>query len=95
MSVNAWRFLDGSKEGQVERIRYQDKPNNELQIILNGVLMLPVGYPLTAISSDGEYTFIQQNLEPIRHDFAYGKSFIFKNKNLVAVVDEMMKLGVF
>lgn len=94
MSVNAWRFLDGSKEGQVERIRYQDKPNNELQIILNGVLMLPVGYPLTAISSDGEYTFIQQNLEPIRHDFAYGKSFIFKNKNLVAVLDEMMKLAV-
>ena len=94
MLNNAWRLTGELKENQVERIIYQDKPNNEVQVILNGVVMLPMGYPLTALSPDGEYTLIQQNLEPIRHDFAIGKSFIFKNKNVGALLDEMMKLAV-
>ena len=93
MVNNCWRLLDTDTE-KVEVIRYQDKINNEFQIILNGVLMMPLGYPLTAISPDGEYTIVQQNLEPIRDTFAIGKSFIFKNKNMVAVLDKMMQLGV-
>jgi len=93
---NKWS-LYGSKLGKdrVEVIRYQDKPHNEFQLIFNGVPMLPIGFPLTEISPDGEYTIVQQNLEPIRHNFAIGKSFIFKNKNLIAILDEMMKMGVF
>ncbi len=89
-----WRLFSDTKKNQVEVIKYQDKPNNEFQIILNGVLMLPLGFPLTEINGDGEYTIIQQNLEPIQHDFAYGKSFVFKNKNIVSVLDEMMRLAV-
>ena len=92
MIENNWRLLEYPEE-TVEIIRYEDKINNEFQIIINGILMLPVGYPLTEISPDG-YTIIQQNSEPIRPDFAIGKSFIFKNKNLVAVLDQMMKLAV-
>ena len=92
--TGTFRFSQELEEGEVEIVKYQDKPSNELQIIVNGILMLPVGYPLTSISPDGEYTVAQQNLEPIRHDFAYGKSFIFKNKNLVILLDEMMKLAV-
>ena len=92
MVSNTWRLLE-NEEGEVEVIRYQNKPANEFQIVLNGVPMLPLGFPLTEICKDG-YTIVQQNLEPIRHDFAYGKSFIFKNKNLVAVLDMMMKLAV-
>lgn len=91
---DAWRLTSQVEQDQVEIIKYQDKWNNEFQILLNGVPMLPMGYPLTAISPDGEYTISQQNLEPIRHNFAIGKSFVFKNKNLVAILDEMMKLGV-
>ena len=94
MIGNAWRLLDGSKKGKVEVIKYQDKPNNEFQIILNGVLMIPIGYPLSEVSPGGEYTITQQNLEPIRYNFALGKSFIFKNKNLVALMDTMLKLAV-
>lgn len=92
MQNNAWRLTDDLGEDEVEVIKYQDKPNQEFQIILNGVLMLPMGYPFPW--KHGEYSIVQQNLEPIRHDFAYGKSFIFKNKNLVAILDEMMKLAV-
>ena len=93
MASGQWRMM-GTQEGKVEVVKYQDKPNNEFQILLNGVPMLPMGYPLTAISPDGEYTLVQQNLEPIRHNFAYGKSFIFRNKNIVAILDQMMKLAV-
>lgn len=92
MDENNWRLTDSGGKDQVEVIKYQDKPNNEFQIILNGVPMLPMGYPFPW--GHGEYSIVQQNLEPIRHDFAYGKSFIFKNKNLVAILDEMMKLAV-
>lgn len=94
MVENAWRLFNDTKKDQVEVIKWQCKISNEFQIILNGVPMLPLGFPLTEINGDGEYTIIQQNLEPIQHNFAYGKSFIFKNKNLVAVLDEMMRLGV-
>ena len=82
---SAWRLATDAEVDKVEVIKYQDKVNNEFQIILNGVPMLPMGYPLTEIAPDGEYTITQQNLEPIRDTFAIGKSFIFKNKNLVAV----------
>jgi len=92
MINNSWRLTGDADKNQVEVIKYQDKPNNEFQIILNGVLMLPMGYPFPW--GHGEYSIVQQNLEPIRFDFAYGKSFIFKNKNLVAIFDEMMKLAV-
>ena len=88
------RYLDGSwtllehPDGDVEIIRYQDKVHNEFQIIINGIPMLPIGYPLPW---GCRYNIEQQNLEPIRQDFAYGKSFIFKNKNTVALLDEMLR----
>ena len=87
-----WKLFDESEtKDKVEVVKYQNVPANEFQIILNGIPMLPVGYPLPW----GQfYSIDQQNLEPIREDFAYGKSFIFKNKNLVSILDEMMKLAV-
>jgi hypothetical protein len=94
VGTDNWQLTNELGKGQVEVIKFQDKPHNEFQILLNGVPMLPLGFPLTEIAKDGEYTIAQQNLEPIRHDFAYGKSFIFKNKNIVAVLDMMMKLAV-
>jgi hypothetical protein len=93
MANNNWRLTE-TADNEVERIIYQDKLNNEIQVILNGVLMLPMGYPLTKFSPDGEYTITQQNLEPINHEFSRGKSFIFKNKNILAILDELMKLAV-
>ena len=95
MTSGSWSLL-GAEDAKetVQKIVYQCKQDNEIQIILNGIPMLPMGYPLTAVSPDGEYTFVQQNLEPIKHNFALGKSFIFNNKNIVAVLDMMMKLAV-
>ena len=94
MISNVWRLLSGYINGTAEKIVYQNKPDNEFQVILNGVPMLPLGFPLTEIVKTGEYSIVQQNLEPIRYDFSYGKSFVFKNKNMVAVLDEMTRLAV-
>lgn len=79
---------------QVEIIRYEDKWNNEYQIFVNGVMMLPVGYPLTEISPSGEYSVAAQVLEPISADFFFGKSMPAKMKNDVFLLDEMTRMAV-
>ncbi len=86
-----WRLLE-AKNQQVEIIRYQDKWGNEFAVLLNGVLMTPVGLPLPYGLDD--YTLTQQNLEPIHAKFAYGKSLISRIKNKVAILDEFMRLGI-
>ena len=86
-----WRLLD-QNEDMVEIIRYQDKWNNEFAILINGVMMTPVGLPLPWGYED--YNIGQQNLEPIHTKFAYGKSLVFKIRNKVALLDEMQKLSV-
>lgn len=77
----------------VEIIKYQDKFNNELMITLNGVMMLPVGFPLQAVSPSGEYTIAQSNVEDLAF-FAYGKSIPAKTKVPQQVLDEYIKLIV-
>lgn len=93
-NLGGWRLTSDLSKDQVEIIKYQDKPNNEFQILLNGIPMLPPGYPLSDVLGHDEYSIVQQNFEPIRHNFSYGKSFIFDNKNLVILLDEMLKLAV-
>jgi hypothetical protein len=87
----SWSLLDIEGE-QVEIIRYQDKWNNEFALLLNGVLMTPVGLPFPWGYED--YNIAQQNLEPIHAKFAYGKSLVARTKNKVALLDEMMKLAI-
>lgn len=91
MSQNAWRLLD-TGEGLAEIIKYQDKENNEYQIIINGIPLLPLGFPFPW-GWQG-YNITQQHGRPIRHNFAYGKSFTFENKNPVQLLDEMMRLAL-
>lgn len=86
-----WRLIQG-KENYVEILRYQDKWNNEFAVVINGVLMTPVGLPLPWGYED--YNIVQQNLEPIHVKFAYGKSLVSRIRNKVALLDEMMRLAV-
>lgn len=86
--------LDEIENEMVEIIKYQDKWNNEYMIIINGVMMLPVGFPLTAISPSGEYTIVKGVAEPISEFFPYGKSSPAKSKTDQAVLDEMLRLMV-
>lgn len=86
-----WRLLE-NRDDQVEVLRYQDKWNNEFAVLLNGVLMTPVGMPLPWGYED--YNIAQQNLEPIHSKFAYGKSLVARVRNKVALLDELMRLEV-
>ena len=90
-SLINWRLLEEEKD-MVEIVRYQDKWNNEYAILVNGVLMTPVGLPMPW--GYDEYNIAQQNLEPIHTKFAYGKSLVFRIRNKVAILDELMKLAV-
>jgi len=86
--------LDGVDKDMVEIIKYQDKWNNEYMILVNGVMMLPVGFPLEAVSPSGEYTIAKGVAEPISEFFPYGKSSPAKSKADQEVLDEMIKLMV-
>lgn len=92
---NKWR-LNKVQENQVEIILYQDKTRDEFQIIINGVLMLPIGFPLSAVSPGGEYNIVKQVLRPYSEKFVYGKPFVAAGavKQVSYLIDELLKLFV-
>ena len=84
--------LTDFNEDMVEEIHYQDRFNNEYQIFLNGIAMLPIGYPLSEITPGGEYNIEKQILYTINSFFAYGRSFIDSTEQLSDLLDEMIRL---
>lgn len=86
-----WR-LESIEANMVEVICYQDKYNDEYQILLNGVMQLPVGFPMPW--EHGEYNIVQGHLEPISAFFAYSKSIPDKTFLDQQVLDEMYRLAV-
>ena len=80
------------QENMVEIVKYQDPLNNEMMISLNGVMMLPIKFPLTAISPSGKFTFAKGDAEPVSKFFAYSKSTAAKTKYFQDVMDEMVKM---
>lgn len=85
-------LLSAIEDGQVEIIKYQDKPGNEFQIIINGIPMLPLGFPMPW--KHGEYSLVKQVFSIISAQFAYGKSFPATTRLQIAVWDEMLRLMV-
>lgn len=84
--------LSELQNGQVEEIKFQDKWKNEYMVLLNGVMMLPIRFPLPW--EYNLYNIEQQILQPINPFFAHGKSLPSKFKTLDSVLDEMLKLMV-
>lgn len=86
-----WSLAD-LEQDSVEEIHYQDQINDEYQIFLNGIAMLPVGFPLSAITPNGMFNIEMQVLQVINPFFAYGRSFIAKTEQLSKLLDEMIRL---
>jgi len=86
-----WTITD-LEQDMVEEIHYQDQINDEYQIFLNGIPMLPVGFPLSAITPNGMFNIEKQVLQVINPFFAYGRSFVAKTEQLVKLLDEMIRL---
>lgn len=84
------------KETQVEVIKYQDPTRDEFQIQVNGIMLLPIGFPLSAVTPGGKINIAKQVLYPINPQFAYGKSFVSSGDvyELSKILDEMISLFV-
>lgn len=92
---NAWRLTE-VKDNQVEVILYQDKFNDEFNIMINGIPMLPSGFPLSAVTPDGNYNIAKQVYRVLDAKFAYGGSFVASGsiQKVSEIIDEMLKLFV-
>lgn len=86
-----WTLVEVA-EDMVEVIKYYDRYTNEFMIMLNGVMMLPIEFPLTVISPSGDYPLAKGSIEPISEFFALSKSIPAKTKVDQATFDEMFKL---
>jgi len=78
----------------VEIVKYYDKWVNEYQIMLNGVMMLPVGFPLTVVSPSGEYPMGKLDVAPISRYFALSKSVPAKTKVDQQVLDHFLRMMI-
>lgn len=88
-----WNLVTLNDKDKVAEIMVYWKERNIFMILLNGVLMLPIDFPLTAISPTGEIPMAQGKLEPIS-DFAYSKSQPSKTKVKQELLDEITKLMI-
>lgn len=101
-TVGARTIYDGKfrlttlKDDQVEVIKYQDPTRDEFQIMVNGIMLLPIGFPLSAVTPGGKINIAKQILYPINPQFAYGKSFVSSGDvyELSKTLDEMLRLFV-
>lgn len=85
-----WQMIE-TEEEMVEEIIYMNKWTNTYQILLNGVCMLPAGFPLEYVAGEIEYPMAKGDVEPISRHFAYSRSIPAKTKFNQALFDEMMK----
>lgn len=90
-SAGGWS-LTNITDDQVEEIHYQDEVNDEYQIYLNGVPMLPARFPLSAISPGGQFNVEMQVLQVINPFFVYGRSFVARTRENSDLLDEMLRL---
>lgn len=102
VSIGARTIFDGKfrlttlKDSSVEVIKYQDPTRDEFQIMVNGIMLLPIGFPLSAVSPGGKINIAKQILYPINPQFAYGKAFVASGDvyELSRQLDEILRLIV-
>jgi hypothetical protein len=88
-----WNLVTiGDSGDRVAEIRIYEPRKNRFMIMLNGVMMLPINYPLTSLCPT-DNPIAQGKYEPIS-DFAYSKSQPSKTKVDQEVIDEFTKLAV-
>lgn len=87
-----WNLTRTNKKN-VGILKIQLPFRNRYMIMINGVMMLPIEFPLTEISPDGETTIKHQVLEGI-NGCAYGKGQPAKTKVDQAVHDEFLRLMI-
>lgn len=88
-TINNWTMVEVG-ENMVEVLYCFNKWTNSYQLMLNGIPMLPVGFPLEYLLGVCEYPISHGWLEPIPF-FALSRSVPSKTKVSQAMMDEMWK----
>lgn len=92
-----YRELDWSltavPKNKVGVLKFQSRKSNNYQIMLNGVMMLPINFPLTKVSPDGHYTIVQGKNEDMP-DFAYSKSVPAKTMVDEAILNDFTRMMI-
>lgn len=88
---NNWQMMPCQSDYK-EEIRYFNVHTNTYQIMLDGVPMLPEGFPLEFALGVRKYPIIKVDAEPISAVFAYCRGIATKNKFNQAFLDEMFKM---
>lgn len=78
-------------KGNVAELRIYLPKQNRFMVMLNGVMMLPIDYPMQAVAPARKTPVIQGKNEPIS-GFAYSKSVPSKTKVDQEMLDEFIKL---
>jgi hypothetical protein len=78
----------------IEWIVYYNKWTNEYQIMLNGVLMLPVGFPMSALNGVCEYPISKGDGEMIGANFFFSRGIGAKTRMDQAMLDEFFKMMI-
>jgi len=87
-----WR-LNSLDNDEVEILHYYCYPDDEYQVIINGVMMLD---PQTALPYENEgYNIKMFVLKRIHSKFAYGKSLVSSAKTLQGLDDEAIRLLIY
>jgi hypothetical protein len=86
-----WRMYSTEFPNYVEVVKYQNPWTNEYQMLLNGTMMLPIGFPLSYFTKDlNKFTFSKGDADPIPN-FAYSRSIPADTKVSQEVIDHLMK----
>lgn len=88
-----WNLTGLEDTDRVAELKIWLPHQNRYMIMLNGVMMLPIDYPLTAVSPTGEINIAHGKFEPIT-DFFYSKSLPSKTKIDQEVLDEATKISI-
>jgi hypothetical protein len=92
-SINTELYRKNSlRVNEYEAFWYMSYPDNELQIVVNGIPFLPVGAKYTDEFGElGGYHITMVSLKPYSSDFAYGKPLTQSAKTLQALDNEMIR----
>lgn len=78
----------------VEFVMYYDKWTNTFQMLLNGIMMLPTGFPLSALTGVCEYPIAKGDGEMISPNFFFSRGIGAKTRMDQAMMDEMFKMMI-
>lgn len=96
-----WQWAEVN-QFKIEKIEFMDKVNDEYQLYLNGVPMLPAmertdgtvsGFPLSVVSPSGEYPIAHGALQPLAL-FTYSKSYAAELKVDDAIATESKRISI-